>query len=58
MLERLWDAADVLHAKGQPCDGYDISHTTLMAAAASGTADDIKSATVHLEAYLRGRALI
>ncbi|MGU3492897.1 hypothetical protein ACLBXM_02540 [Xanthobacteraceae bacterium A53D] len=58
VLERLWDAADVLHSSGQAGEAFDLSKSTLATAASSGSADDIGMATTHLEAYLRHRSLI
>ncbi|WP_029003780.1 hypothetical protein [Azorhizobium doebereinerae] len=58
VLERLWDAADVLHAKGLPCAAFHLSQSTLDTAAVTGARSDIRDATDHLEHYLRHRALM
>ncbi|BAF89033.1 hypothetical protein [Azorhizobium] len=56
VLERLWDAADVLHAEAG--ESPDAAEKALIAAAQSGERGDISDATDSLEIYLRRRALI
>lgn len=58
VLERLWDAADVLHRKPASSVEFQLSDSSLMQAAASGKKTDITEATTHLERYLRSHALI
>lgn len=58
VLERLWDAADVLHAEAGECPECLLSERSLVAAAQSGARDDICDATDQLELYLRHRDLI
>ncbi len=58
MLERLWDAADILHRRAASSVEFQLSDTSLMQAAATGKKTDISDATSHLERYLRSHALI
>ncbi len=58
VLERLWDAADVLHCKASGSAESHRSETALMVAAATGARADISAATDHLEIYLRAHALM
>lgn len=58
VLERLWDAADILHARAASSVEFHLSDSSLMQAAATGKKTDISDATTHLERYLRTHALI
>lgn len=58
VLERLWDAADILHARAASSVEFQLSDSSLMQAAATGKKTDISDATTHLERYLRSHALI